>query len=219
MGSTPGREDICVCDTRSIPVSSNTFCYEELASDICEFLAGISDVDAYIDDIVIYSDKWKEHIETIKRVFQRLKSAKLVINLSKSDFGKAEVKYLVHIVDYGKTTPTEAKTCDILTYPTPKNIKRFWEMAGYYRKFCKDFSRTAHLTVLIKKGNRFRWTDEFQKAFEDIKKTLGSKPVLRAPNYGQPFCLAVGIGLVLMQLDESNQLRPISYFSKNAVEM
>ena len=68
-------------------------------------LARISGVDAYIDDIVIYSDTWEEHIETIERVFQRLKLAKLVINLSKSDFGKAEVKYLGHIVKYGKPKP------------------------------------------------------------------------------------------------------------------
>ena len=117
-------------------------------------LVGISGVDTYIDDMVIYSDKWEEHIETIERVFQRLKSAKLVINLSKSDFSKAEVKYFGHIVWYGKITPTEAKTRDILKYPTPKNIRGFrwflW-MAGYYRKFCKDFSgRTAPLTDLIK---------------------------------------------------------------------
>ena len=51
-------------------------------------------MDAYIDDIMIYSDTWEELTRTIKTVFQRLKSAKLVINLSKSDFDKAEVKYL-----------------------------------------------------------------------------------------------------------------------------
>ena len=77
-----------------------------------------------------------------------------------------------HIVGYGKITPTEAKTCDILKYPTPKNIRgfrRFLGMAGYYQKFCKDFSeRTAPLIDLIKKGNRFRWIDEYQ-TFEDVK--------------------------------------------------
>ena len=119
-------------------------------------LAGISGVDAYIEDIVIDSDTWEEQIETIERVFQRLK---LVINLSKSDFGKAEVKYLGYLVRYGKIAPTEAKTRAILKYPTPKNIRglrRFLRMAGYYRKFCKDFSgRTA--PHRFNKGNRFRW--------------------------------------------------------------
>ena len=65
--------------------------------------------------------------------------AKLVINLSKSDFCVAEVKYLGHIVAYGKITPTEAKTHDILQYPTLKNVRGlrwFWGMAGYYWKFC-----------------------------------------------------------------------------------
>ena len=87
---------------------------------------GISGVDAYIDD-VIYIDTWEEHIKNIERLFQRLKSAKLVI-------GKAEVKYLGHIVEYGKITPTEAKTRDILKHPTLKNIRglrRFLGMAGY----------------------------------------------------------------------------------------
>ena len=79
-------------------------------------LAGISGVDAYIDNIVIYSVTWEEHIETIERVFQRFKFSKLVINLSKSNFSKAEVKYLGHIIGYGKIT--QAKTCDTSFCPT-----------------------------------------------------------------------------------------------------
>ena len=100
------------------------------------------------DDIGIYSDTWEEHIETVERVFQRFKSAKLVINLSKSDFGKAEVKYLGHIVGYGKTTPTEAKTPDILKYLTPQNtrkLRRFWGMAGHNENFVRTSLVEQHL--------------------------------------------------------------------------
>lgn len=93
-------------------------------------------------------------------------------------------------------------------------------MAGYYRKFCETFSeRAAPLTDLLKKGNRFRWTDECQEAFDDAKKVLGPKPVLRALDFEQPFCLAgdasdAGIGALLMHSDENNRLRPVSYYSR-----
>ena len=113
---------------------------------------------------------WEEHIKKTERVFQRLKSTKLVINLSNSDFSKAEVKYLGHIVGYWMIAPTEAKPRDILKHPSPKNIKG---VRRFLRNLCKDFSgRTAPLTDLIRKGNRFCWTDECQEAFGDIKKSL-----------------------------------------------
>ena len=93
-------------------------------------------------------------------------------------------------------------------------------MAGYYRKFCRNFSdQAAPLTRLLKKENRFRWSDECQTAFENIKTMLSNKPVLKAPDFEQPFCLGVdasetGIGAVMIQADDQKNLHPVSYFSR-----
>lgn len=135
----------------------------------------------------------------------------------------ATVKYLGHTVGYGKVTLSEAKTQDIQDYPTPKivrELRRFLGMAGYYRRFCKNFSgRAAPLTDLLKKGTRFKWSEECRRAFNEIKQALSTEPVLMAPEFEKPFHLAVdasneGIEAVLMQEDNEGMLHPVSYYSK-----
>ena len=69
----------------------------------------IDGCEGYIDDVVIYSDNWSDHIHQIKRFFQIMREAKLTINLMKSEFGKATVKYLGHIVGQGQVRPLDAK--------------------------------------------------------------------------------------------------------------
>ena len=79
----------------------------------------VRDIDGckgYIDDVVIYSDNWSDHIRQIKRFFQIMWEAKLTINLMKSEFGKATVKY---IVGQGQVRPLDAKIQTIVKYPIP----------------------------------------------------------------------------------------------------
>ena len=102
----------------------------------------IDGCEGYIDDVVIFSDNWSDHIRQIKRFFQIMREAKLTINLMKSEFGKATVKYLGHIVGQGQVRPLDAKIQTIVKYPIPtlrKELARFLGMAGYYRNFCLNF--------------------------------------------------------------------------------
>ena len=92
-----------------------------------------------IDDVVIYSDNWSDHVRQIKCFFQIMREAKLTINLMKSEFGKATVKYLGHIVGQGQVRPLDAKIQTIAKFPIPtsrKELARFLGMAGYNRNFC-----------------------------------------------------------------------------------
>ena len=108
-----------------------------------------------MDDVVIYSDNWSDHIRQIKRFFQTMREAKLTINLTKSEFDKATVKYLGHIVDQGQVRPLDAKIQTIAKFPIPtsqKELARFLGMAGYYRNFCLNFLEiAAPLTNLFSK--------------------------------------------------------------------
>ena len=102
----------------------------------------IDGCEGYIDDVVIFSDNWSDHIRQIERFFQIMREAKLTINLMKSEFGKATVKYLGHIVGQGQVRPLDAKIQTIVKYPIPtsrKELARFLGMAGYYRNFCLRF--------------------------------------------------------------------------------
>ncbi|KAL7837523.1 hypothetical protein SRHO_G00272340 [Serrasalmus rhombeus] len=72
-------------------------------------LAGMYGCDAYLDDLVIYSATWRDHINQIKELFARLSAANLTINLAKCEFGKARVTYLGKVVGGGQVRPVEAK--------------------------------------------------------------------------------------------------------------
>ena len=93
-------------------------------------------------------------------------------------------------------------------------------MAGYYRKFCDNFSVIAEpLTNLLSKQTKFIWTNDYQKAFDILKAILKNEPVLLAPNFAKELKLAVdasdiGAGSVLMQEDSNGVDHPVSYFSK-----
>ena len=183
----------------------------------------IDGCEGYIDDVVIFSDNWSDHIRQIKRFFQIMREAKLTINLMKSEFGKATVKYLGHIVGQGQVRPLDAKIQTIVKYPIPtsrKELARFLGMAGYYRNFCLNFSDiAAPLTNLLSKKVKFVWTDDCQMAFDKVKLLLQKSPVLKSPDYEKPFKLIidssdVGTGSVLVQEASDGLDHPVSYFSK-----
>ena len=183
----------------------------------------IDGCEGYIDDVVIFSDNWSDHIRQIERFFQIMREAKLTINLMKSEFGKATVKYLGHIVGQGQVRPLDAKIQTIAKFPIPtsrKELARFLGMAGYYRNFCLNFSEiAAPLTNLLSKKVKFVWTDDCQLAFDKTKLLLQKSPVLKSPDYEKPFKLIidssdVGTGSVLVQEASDGLDHPVSYFSK-----
>ena len=190
---------------------------------INKVIAGLHGCEAYIDDIIIYSDTWEEHLQIIRKFFERLPEAKLTINLAKSEFAQAQVTYLGHVVGQGKVKPVDAKICAISEFPRPENKKqlmRFLGMAGFYRKFCPNFSAvTEPLIRLINKREKFVWCDTCQKAFQELKALLNSALVLAAPDFNAPFKLAVdasdvAAGAVLLKDDKDGVDHPFCYFSK-----
>ena len=186
-------------------------------------ICGLDGCDAYIDDVIIYSDSWSDHLQRIGKFFDRLKKAKLTVNLAKTEFCHATVSFLGHLVGQGQVKPLEAKVNAISEFPVPKckrQLMRFLGMAGYYRKFYKNFSGIAEpLTNLLKKSTKFKWNDKCQDAFDRLKAILKSAPVLLAPDFDKCFKLAVdasdiGIGAVPLQEDNDGIDHPVCYFSK-----
>lgn len=184
---------------------------------------GLEGCAVYLDDIVVYSDTWEQHISRIRALLERLAEAKLTVNLAKCEFARATVTYLGKVVGMGKVRPVGAKVIAIDTFPDPqtkRELMRFLGMAGYYRSFCPNFSSVvAPLTDLLQARAKFVWTPKCENAFENVKRLLTSSPVLTAPRLDKPFKLQVdasqvGTGAVLLQTDEHGIDRPISYFSR-----
>ncbi|XP_037776712.1 uncharacterized protein LOC119573573 [Penaeus monodon] len=142
--------------------------FQRLINGVIRDLEGVQ---AYLDDLVITSDTWEEHLERLRTLLARFAEAELTINLAKSEFGHAKVIFLGHVVGGGTVAPVTAKVEAILQFPTPtdrKSLQRFLGMAGYYRRFCPNFSHvSAPLTDLISPKKLFTWTSECQESFEE----------------------------------------------------
>jgi hypothetical protein len=177
---------------------------------------------AYLDDIIIFSDTWEDHLEHLRQVLDRIRAANLTLKKAKCVFATAEVEYLGHTVGLGKVAPRTAKVDAILKFPKPtdrKQLRSFLGIAGYYRKFIPHFAQIAAcLTNVLRKGTKFAWTEETEKAFCDIKSRLASRPILRPPDFTLPFAIAVdasGVAIGANLLQTVNGIEhPICYYSK-----
>lgn len=186
-------------------------------------LAGVAHCNAYLDDSIVYSASWADHINSLCEVFNRLKCASVTLNLAKCEFGKGTMTYLGRQVGQEQVRPIEEKVRAITDFPVPTSqrpLRRFLGMTGYYRNFCWNFSIVDHpLTSLTSPKVPYLWTPECQHIFESVKAPFCHAPILAAPDFAQPFKLEVdvstlGAGAVLLQ-DNSNGIEhPISYFSR-----
>ena len=124
---------------------------------------------AYLDDIIIFSETWDDHLKHLELVFKRIRQANLTIKKAKCIFASAEVEYLGHVVGLGKVAPRSAKVDAILKYNRPtdkKQLRAFLGIAGYYRKFIPHFAQIAAcLTNLLRKNNKFVWTEVKRRHF------------------------------------------------------
>ena len=123
-------------------------------------ISGLEGCYAYIDDVILCSDSWDQHLLLIRKFFDRLSDAKLTINLVKSEFVKATVTFLGHIVGQGQVKPIEAKVEIINNFPRPngkRQLMRYLGMVGYYRKFCPNFFLGFILYSFIISLNEFSY--------------------------------------------------------------
>lgn len=176
----------------------------------------------FIDDILIYSRNREEHEGHLRTVLATLQKEKLYAKLSKCDFWLEEVKFLGHVVSKVGISVDPDKIKAVEEWPAPKNVsevRSFLGLAGYYRRFVKNFSKIAlPITSLIRKNSRFQWNEKCEAAFLELKRRLTSAPILTLPSGTEGFEIysdtsQEGLGCVLMQHGKviayaSRQLRP-----------
>ena len=152
----------------------------------------------YLDDVLVYSRTFDDHLQHLRLVFDRFRTAGLKLKPSKCDFGQKQVNYLGHVITRDGIQPDPEKIKVVQEYPVPrtvKDVRAFMGLTNYYRKFVKDFAHIASpLHDLTKKGAAFLWTEECQDAFETLKKALTEAPILAYPDFSQPFQLATDAG-------------------------
>lgn len=182
---------------------------------------GLEGVAVYIDDVILFSNSWEEHLATLAELLRRLREARLTVKLAKSKFGVGTVLYLGHEVGNGCVRPKTANVSAVLEFPTPTNkreIRRFLGMAGFYRRFCPNFAEVAApLTNLTGGTAKYQWEPACQEAFDQLKTLLARGPVLQAPDFTKPFALQtdashIASGAVLLQ-EKDDILHPVAYHS------
>lgn len=174
----------------------------------------------YVDDILVFSNSFTDHLKHLDEIFSRLQSAGLTLKPSKCYFALPEVKYLGHILTKDGIKVDLSKTDAVQSFPTPKNqkeLRSFLGLCNYYRRFVKGYSKiTSPLSSLLSKDKEFTWTQECQNAFEKLKTLLTTPPVLAYPDHTRPFSLTTdasgtAIGYILGQRDKNGKDRVIAY--------
>ena len=176
----------------------------------------------YIDDIIIFSKSFEDHLRDVSLTLDRLIEANLQLKPSKCHFFQEKLKYLGHVVSEQGVAPDPAKIAAIVEMKRPKNvtdIKAFLGSIGYYRQYIKNFAKKcASLNRLTRKEILFDWTEHEEKAWNELKQELIRSPILSHPNFDQEFIIEtdasdLGLGAVLLQR-YNDKLHVIQYISR-----
>ena len=192
--------------------------FQKLINDVlrgCNFAMG------YLNDIIIYSRNDKEHLEHLEEIFRRLKAAGLKLKLEKCCFFKKHIQYLGHLISAEGIQPLPEKLESIAKMPaprTPKEVKQFLGLIGYYRKFVPRFTDISRvLTHLTKKDVEFNLTAECKNCFQILKKFLQESPILQYPDPEASYTLYTDTskyaytGVLTQSIDSTDH--PITYVS------
>ncbi|MBW0481959.1 hypothetical protein O181_021674 [Austropuccinia psidii MF-1] len=141
----------------------------------------------YIDDIILYSETWGDHLQYIEIVLSKCTPINLKISLKKCNVGQEELLALVHEVSGLSLAIDQNKVAEVLQKPVPKNIKEIKSLPGfasYCRKHIKQFSHiTSSLYRLCSKDVVFEITKERIDVYERIKHELTNAPFLVLPDF------------------------------------
>ena len=179
----------------------------------------------YLDDILIYSDTYEEHVQQVRQVLSALQKADLYIKGEKCSFHTDTIEFLGYIISPKGVTMDPTKVETILNWEPPSSVhdtQVFLGFANFYRRFIKGYSRVCRpLYDLLKKDSRFAWNPAAQNAFQFLKEQFTKAPILKQFDPTLPATLEVDssdlvTSGVLLQPSElgSNTLHPVAYYSK-----
>jgi hypothetical protein len=147
----------------------------------------------FFDDILIYRKTWTNHLNHVDQAIQLLSQHQLFLKQPKCAFGASEVEY-----------PRKIEAMKDWSHPkTLKSLRGFLGLTGYYRKFVKNYGKIAAPLTALLKNNSFTWTPTSAQAFQTLKMTMCTTPVLALRDFTKTFLLECdasrkGIGVVLM---------------------
>jgi hypothetical protein len=174
----------------------------------------------FFDDILVFHSSWAEHLQHVKHMFEVLREHKLPLKRPKCSFREESVAYLGHIISAAIVTMDPTKVTTMETWPRPRRLRRlralhgFLGLTGYYHKFIAGYGAVAGPLMALLKREVFRWLEEADDAFLQLKQALMTAPLLQMPDFSKRFVVdydasGVEFGVVLHQGDGT-----IAFFSR-----
>ena len=164
--------------------SSTTF--QIMMNNLFRDLMNQGDTVTFIDDILVATDTEEGHDELVEEVLKRLEENNLFVKPEKCKWKVREVEFLGVVIGPKGVEMQREKVEGVLNWPVPRNVKevqKFLDLANYYRRFIKDFTRiAAPLHVLVRKEQKWKWEKKQKKAFERLKTVFTTEPILAIPD-------------------------------------
>lgn len=177
----------------------------------------------YIDDILVFSRSFIDHIQHLSKLLEAIKTEGFRIKFTKCTFASDSVKYLGHIIQNNSVKPVKDNLVSIKEFPVPKtqkNIRQFLGKINFYNDYIpKSAIILDPLHNLLRKNQPFIWSDKCQRAFDTIKSLLCSQPILEIFDQNLPINIYTdasleGVGAILKQTQPDGKEKPVAYFSK-----
>ena len=216
MKSVPGHLKVMGFGLCNAPATFQSLMNEVLRPYLRKFVV------VFLDDILIFSKTWEEHLTHVRTIFTALREQQLYCKPSKCLFGATETLYLGHVITGSTIAPDPQKLEAVKEWPVPKSasdVRSFLGFAYFFRRFVPHYADIArHLDEVTGRNAHFSWNSERQRSFELLKEALLNPPVLQLANTSQPFQVHtdasdLAIGAVLLQEDEQGQ-HPVAYASR-----
>lgn len=219
--------DLRLFKQKSCPFGSqqSPACFQRVMNAVLADFITAGEVICYVDDILLASKTFEEHLNLLDRVLERMRSRKLKLKLKKAAFCQKELKYLGHIITEHGYAPSPENTARLVNYPSPTNLRELQRIVGllsYYRRHVRDFSKhAAPMLALTRKGRKYEWTEECERSLRFLIERVTSSPILRFPlmDGKSPFTLTtdasgISVAAALAQIQDGVE-HPIAFFSKS----
>ncbi|PKU66848.1 putative mitochondrial protein [Dendrobium catenatum] len=176
----------------------------------------------YFDDILIYSPNADEHLLHLQSVFEILREQHLFANLKKCQFLTTRISFLGFIISAEGVIADPIKVEAISQWPEPQSItevRQFHGLASFYRRFIKNFSSIAAPITELLKNDKFSWTKEADRGFQQLKTVVSTAPVLALPNFEEIFEIDCDASNVRIRAVLSQKGHPVTFFSEKLNEV
>ncbi|CAL8993898.1 unnamed protein product [Prunus brigantina] len=203
--------------------------YQRAMNSVFHDMIGHS-LEVYIDDVVIKSPEKEDHVSNLRKAFLRMRQHKLKMNPKKCVFGVQAGNFLGFLVHQRGIEVDKNKAKSIIEALPPRNKKELQSLLGkinFLRRFISNSAgkiQPFSSLLRLKQEQTFKWEEQHQQAFKEIKHYLSNPPVLSPPKRGRPLKLyvsasEVSVGSLLFQDNKEGKEQAVYYLSKTLTEV